>query len=182
MKRTQLAAIASGGFLAMSLSALAGNDLHDPMKTMDTNGDGMVSAAEHAAGAKAMFTKLDTDGDGQVTAAEMDAAHKGMAGGKGMHEMSSAEKIKAIDTDGDGRLSAAEHAAGSEAMFAKGDANHDGSLDAAEMQAARAGMMKDHRMDKDDMQRDDMQQDKVPEEDMPQDMRDDGTEGNPADD
>ncbi len=41
---------------------------------MDTNHDGVVSADEHAAGAKQMFAKMDADHDGNVTATEMDAA------------------------------------------------------------------------------------------------------------
>ena len=45
---------------------------------MDTNHDGVVSADEHAAGAKQMFAKVDADHDGNVTATEMDAAHHAM--------------------------------------------------------------------------------------------------------
>lgn len=145
MKLTHLAAALSGGLMILSLSAMAGEkmgDMHDPMKMMDSNGDGMVSSSEHAAGAKAMFDKLDADRDGFVTATEMDAAHEGMDKRDGMeHEMSSADKIKAIDSDGDGKLSAAEHATGSQNMFARSDASGDGMVDAAEMKAAREAMM-----------------------------------------
>jgi Ca2+-binding EF-hand superfamily protein len=38
---------------------------------MDTNSDGKLSAAEHSAGAKQMFSKMDADRDGQLTAQEM---------------------------------------------------------------------------------------------------------------
>ena len=38
---------------------------------MDTNHDGKISAAEHAAGAKAMFEKMDANKDGFVTLQEM---------------------------------------------------------------------------------------------------------------
>lgn len=38
---------------------------------MDTNNDGKLSAAEHAAGTKQMFGKMDSDGDGSLTAQEM---------------------------------------------------------------------------------------------------------------
>ena len=145
MKHTRLAALLSSGLLVLSLSAIAGektDDMHDPMKMMDSNGDGMLSAEEHATGAKAMFDKLDADRDGFVTATEMDAAHRGMDRKHGMeHEMSSADKIKTIDTDGDGKLSAAEHATGSQDMFGKSDTSGDGMVDAAEMKAAREAMM-----------------------------------------
>jgi Ca2+-binding EF-hand superfamily protein len=38
---------------------------------MDTNNDGKLSEAEHAAGAKKRFSKMDTDGDGSLTAQEL---------------------------------------------------------------------------------------------------------------
>jgi len=42
---------------------------------MDTNGDGMLSAAEHDAGAKKMFSEMDTDGNGSLSREEMAAGH-----------------------------------------------------------------------------------------------------------
>jgi Ca2+-binding EF-hand superfamily protein len=50
----------------------------DKIKMVDTNGDGAVSADEHAAGAKAMFDKMDSDQDGYLTKSEMEAGHKKM--------------------------------------------------------------------------------------------------------
>jgi Ca2+-binding EF-hand superfamily protein len=50
----------------------------DKIKMVDTNGDGVVSADEHAAGAKAMFDKMDSDKDGYLTQSEMEAGHKKM--------------------------------------------------------------------------------------------------------
>jgi uncharacterized low-complexity protein len=48
--------------------------------SMDTDKDGMVSAAEHAAGAQARFDAADKNKDGMVDAAEMKAAHEGKCG------------------------------------------------------------------------------------------------------
>ena len=48
----------------------------EKIKVVDTNGDGVLTAQEHAAGSKAMFTKMDTDKDGYVTAPEIKAGHK----------------------------------------------------------------------------------------------------------
>jgi len=48
----------------------------DKIATMDTDGDGKLSAAEHDAGAARMFGEIDTDKDGNVTQAEMDAGMK----------------------------------------------------------------------------------------------------------
>ena len=136
---------------------------HDMFRTMDTNHDGKVTAAEHAAGAKMMFDKMDTDHDGKITAAECDAGHakmakeeakehEGMKGmhEKGMHRMSGADMVKQLDTDGDGTVSASEHASWSEKMFADADKDHDGSLTMAEMKSAMA-MHGDMDMDEDDM-------------------------------
>lgn len=50
----------------------------DMMGTIDTNHDGMISAAEHAAHAKAMFDKMDANHDGMVNRTEMDAGMKMM--------------------------------------------------------------------------------------------------------
>lgn len=134
--------------------AIAGGDKGDPMKTMDANGDGKVTATEHADAAKKMFTKMDADKDGRVTAAEMDAAHPVMKQNKGdlatartsdkMREgkmMSSSEKIAKLDTNGDGQLTAEEHAAGSKKMFSKMDSDSDGTLTAQELRDGHRSMM-----------------------------------------
>jgi Ca2+-binding EF-hand superfamily protein len=144
----------------------AGND---HMQMMDKNGDGKVSAAEHADGVKAMFTKMDANKDGQVTAAEMDAMHDSMKDkghatartdggpneqkmadkkayddtgtGKSMPKMMSSEqKIAKMDTNNDGKLSAAEHSAGAKQMFSQMDADGDGALTAQEMQKGERAM------------------------------------------
>jgi len=123
--------------LLVPVAAMAGDD---KAKLMDTDGDGKVSSAEHAAGAKTMFTQMDANSDGKVTAAEMDAAHAKKGAKAGTMKMTSAEKIKKIDTDGDGALSASEHDAGSAQMFTKMDADGDGFITAAEMKAGHDQM------------------------------------------
>ena len=50
----------------------------DMMARMDTNHDGSVSAAEHAAFAQSMFDKMDANHDGMVSKAEMDAGMQSM--------------------------------------------------------------------------------------------------------
>ena len=130
-----------GALLLVPAAAMAGDD---KAKLMDTNNDGVISSAEHAAGAKTMFTQMDANNDGKVTAAEMDAYHAAKMGGKGgdKMKMTSAEKIKKIDTDGDGAISAAEHDAASAQMFTKMDADGDGNLTAAEMKAGHEKEMR----------------------------------------
>ncbi len=130
-----------GALMLVCASAMA----DDKAKMMDTNGDGMVSSAEHAAGAKKMFGAMDANADGNVTAAEMDAHKaakmKDKAGKEGDRpKMTSAEKIREIDTNGDGMISAAEHDAGSQKMFAKMDTDGNGSISDAEMKAGHDAM------------------------------------------
>jgi Ca2+-binding EF-hand superfamily protein len=47
----------------------------EKIKVIDTNGDGILSTEEHAAGAKGMFGKMDSDSDGFLTKAEFTAGH-----------------------------------------------------------------------------------------------------------
>ena len=54
----------------------------DKIGKMDTNDDGMLSAAEHEAGAQSKFSEMDTDGNGSLSAQEMAAGHASMKAGK----------------------------------------------------------------------------------------------------
>jgi hypothetical protein len=85
---------------------------------------------------------MDANRDASVTAGEMDAAQYKITGRPAtVHDLSSADKIKAIDGNGDGLLSAAEHAAGSRKMFDAMDANHDGVLTQDEFDAGHARLL-----------------------------------------
>ena len=115
-------------------------------KAMDTNGDGQVSRAEHAASAQKMFADADTNHDGIVTLAEMEAVCTKMHADKPMKdEMSAAEMIKQCDQNGDGQVSAAEHAAHADAMFTKMDTDGDGFLSASECSAGHEKKMNDKK-------------------------------------
>ena len=164
MKVSPMKMLVIAGSVALAASAYAGDESkygsgNAELQMIDTDGDGSVSPAEHAAGAKKMFEKMDADGDGIVTAQEMSAAHKDMPTarsdegssetnsgtasrlGKSDRPKSSASKIKAIDTDADGTSTAAEHAAGAKKMFDKMDKDHNGRLSAAEIQAGHEKML-----------------------------------------
>lgn len=52
------------------------------MSAMDSNKDGMISRAEHAAAAQARFDKADANKDGMVSADEMKAMREGKCGDK----------------------------------------------------------------------------------------------------
>ena len=115
-------------------------------RAMDSNGDGKLSPAEHAAGARAMFVAMDVNHDERVNAAEMDAAQlrsgSGLEKGDAAVQKSSADKIAVIDSNGDGVLTAEEHAAGARAMFEMMDTDHDGSLSPSELAAGHAKMLR----------------------------------------
>ena len=51
----------------------------DPLP-MDLDGDGVVTAAEHAAGARALFDHMDANRDGRVTREEMAAFQRQLLG------------------------------------------------------------------------------------------------------
>ena len=81
MTRTYLmfGLIAAGGLVASPARAHnKGGDEDHMFKMMDTDGDGKISAEEHAAGAKKMFDMMDTNHDGYLTKAEMAAGHRSM--------------------------------------------------------------------------------------------------------
>jgi len=136
--RTLLAISLYAG-LTLTPSAIAADAVNDhiaaTIKAMDTNRDGMVSAAEHAAYAKTQFSAMDTNHDGQVTVAEMDAARMAKLKIKTAVALipASATLIKPMDSNNDGMVSAEEHAAATEKDFNTMDANHDGQLSADEM-------------------------------------------------
>ena len=50
----------------------------EKIKVIDTDGDGILTADEHAAGSRAMFEKMDTDKDGFLTKDELAAGHAQM--------------------------------------------------------------------------------------------------------
>ena len=65
---------------AACLSPMALAQQHDMAAMMDADGNGSISAAEHASAAAAMFAKADADHDGNLTRTEMQAMHAGMEG------------------------------------------------------------------------------------------------------
>jgi len=140
--KTKTPLILACGLALVALPSALANDGAEKFKLMDADGDGRITRSEHAAGAQTMFGQMDTNTDGVVTAAEMDAHHAEKKSSKlkfwekkDKDMKSSAEKISMIDTNHDGQLTRAEHEAGSEAMFTKLDTNNDGVLTKDECEA-----------------------------------------------
>ena len=48
----------------------------DKIKVIDTDGDGVLSAQEHAAGSEAMFARMDRNKDQRLSRGEYTAGHK----------------------------------------------------------------------------------------------------------
>src|SRR5256885_8629802 len=122
-------------------------------KTIDTNGDGVVSAAEAQAAegkvqqqrlaairgrVEAEFTKLDTNKDGQLSKIEFMAA----APTAPSTPPNGAAIVAQLDKNKDGKISADEYRAPRLAMFDRLDTNHDGTISATERQAAAAARQK----------------------------------------
>ena len=112
-------------------------------KAIDTNGDGTLSTAEISAAelkvlqrrAEAVrtrmeseFTKLDTNKDGQLSKAEFLAASPQAP----TTAPNSTQVLAELDKNKDGKVSLDEYRAPQLAKFDKLDANHDGTLSAAE--------------------------------------------------
>lgn len=134
----------AGSLLSCALpAAFASHDADKHFKMMDANGDGKISRAEHAAGAKQMFAQCDANRDGIVTAAEMDATMAAQGEKPAKDEKNSAEKIQMLDQNGDGRLTAAEHETGTEKMFGKMDKNADGFLSKEECDEGQKMLKRD---------------------------------------
>lgn len=97
------------------------------LMAMDANGDGAITRAEAQAARRAQFGRLDTDGDGYLTQAERSAAPMG------------ARMLAQIpDPDSDGRVSRDEMMAAPYRGFDRLDADGDGTIGAAEIEAARS--------------------------------------------
>jgi hypothetical protein len=150
MKTLKTSLLMAGGLALAALPAFAGDYGDDKFKLMDSNGDGSISRAEHAAGAQTMFGKMDGNADGIVTVAEMDAGHSEKKSSKlkfwdkkDKDELSTSAKISQIDANADGQISRAEHEAGSEKMFTRMDANDDGALSKDECEAGHKTMKQD---------------------------------------
>ena len=129
-------------------AALTSN-IDQSFKAADTNGDGVLSVQEvSATEAKVLkqrvevarqrmeqeFTKLDTNKDGQLSKAEFMAA----APTAPTTAPDGAKLLAELDKNKDGKVSLDEYRAPLLSRFDAVDTNHDGTISAAERQAAAA--------------------------------------------
>lgn len=137
--------MAAGATALLALAALAGAAERRP--PADTNKDGALDFAEMQARRSDLtiehFNAMDKDHNGQVTREEMRAA------GQERMQARAAERFKKLDANGDGGVTQAEIDAarkqGEAERFKRLDTNSDGKLSQAEMEAGRQAMMGDRR-------------------------------------
>lgn len=118
---------------------------------MDENGDGKISAEEHAGAHDNRFAAMDANDDGELTFAEFSAFRMGPGpkdGGQGKMQNKMATKkqvmFEKLDADHDGKVSKDEFESHAAAMFSKADSNGDGVVDQQEFNAhhmAKKGKM-----------------------------------------
>jgi Ca2+-binding EF-hand superfamily protein len=96
-------------------------------KSMDTNGDGVVSEAEFNAYNANLFHKLDADGNGSITPEEMNSVRRSAMGSGTTHLD---ERFNTADVNHDGGLDREEAKAMPmlSAYFDEVDANKDGKV------------------------------------------------------
>jgi len=102
----------------------------------DSNGDGVVTRAEATAEADGQFAAMDTNRDGKVTGDEMRAAFAARAGGAGGGRGMGGGRFGG-GAGGDMTMTREDFRARALARFDRSDANHDGKIDQAEIEAMR---------------------------------------------
>lgn len=106
---------------------------------LDRDGDGKVSAVEHAEGAKARFDAMDADRNYHLSAAELETATAAGAAAVGQLAAGTVSTTTDANDDNDnGEISPEESRAQAEAQFLARDADRDGSLSLEEMRRVAA--------------------------------------------
>src|SRR5688572_3197119 len=93
---------ATAGLVLFATAPVFGSEAETEFKRMDSDGNGKVTAVEHAAYAETMFKQSDTNYDGQVSVAECNAAQS--AHGKKIKKDAAATHVRLVDTDGSGQI------------------------------------------------------------------------------
>lgn len=114
------------------------------MMRMDANGDGVITRDEAIAQADAQFDRMDANHDGTVTPEERSAAFEAMRAARGGESGEGRGMGNRMGGAGDASMTRDQFRARALARFDRMDANHDGKIDQAEMDAMRQ-MRMEHR-------------------------------------
>jgi Ca2+-binding EF-hand superfamily protein len=115
---------------------------------MDANDDGTIDAADRQAKMLQRFARIDTDNNGSISQAEFLAMHEARGEKAGKRGRRGGAKMGMRGMKGmgvDGAMTQAQFEAAALARFDQADANGDGTLTAAERQAARKAMREARR-------------------------------------
>lgn len=128
-----------GGVVGLMLTAVppvfADNGI---WPSADSNKDGRVDRAEFDSERAAHFKTVDTNGDGFLSADEMTAFHDAQrAKMESKQGDMGAKFLKRFDADGDGKVSEAEWPKKGRMTFADADGNKDGTVTADELAKMR---------------------------------------------
>jgi Ca2+-binding EF-hand superfamily protein len=102
----------------------------------DANNDGSISRDEFRNSRAAKFSKRDQNSDGYLDAADLPQR---AASRPRMSEAFTA-MLKQFDSNGDGKVTKEEFVDGAMPMFDKADSDHNGILDAKELESAKAAV------------------------------------------
>jgi len=117
---------------APALAQPSAGSMIERLKEADANGDGAITREEFLNYRAAQFDRLDRNHDGVLTADDRPRM-AGFGGGQTRGSM-----LEQFDANQDGRVDKSEYVNGPTPLFDRIDANHDGVITAAELQAARA--------------------------------------------
>jgi Ca2+-binding EF-hand superfamily protein len=118
--------------IAKPAQAQPGGRMTAMLENADANHDGRITRAEYIDARKAMFDKLDRNHDGVVSQDDFGRLRRFRPKAADKLDMF----VKAVDADHDGRVTRAELDAAPTHMFDLMDTNHDDAIDAAERAAA----------------------------------------------
>ncbi|MEO0637657.1 MAG: hypothetical protein AAFY73_13525 [Pseudomonadota bacterium] len=131
IKMTTLAAVTLALFGGV---ALAENDRRGGLRAMDTDNNRSISLEEFQAAMTNRFQEFDSNSDGTISRDELSAIS---AASDDRRVQARAARVRAMDANWDGQLTMAEVQAASMAMFEQRDVNNDGQLDRKDRRGKR---------------------------------------------